>query len=92
MTLQANRQTSVRGVLAGALLAGLLAAQAAVAAPEALLKLPAFDALANKAVQSVTVTLDANLLGLAAGFLDSSKPDEAGAVSCLRTESTSACG
>ena len=79
MTLQANRQTSVRGVLAGALLAGLLAAQAAVAAPEALLKLPAFDALANKAVQSVTVTLDANLLGLAAGFLDSSKPDEAGA-------------
>src|SRR5215475_11957155 len=65
--------------LANAVLSALLIAPLAVAAPEAPLKLPAFDALASKAVQSVQVTLDANLLSLAAGFLDSSKPDESAA-------------
>jgi|SRR5581483_4980115 len=40
------------------------------------LQLPDFDALASKAVQTVNITLDPNLLSLAASFLDSSKPDE----------------
>ena len=40
------------------------------------LQLPNFDALASKAVQSVDVTLDPNLLSLATGFLDPSKPDD----------------
>jgi len=74
MIVQAQGRTAVRFALA--LLPALLVARIAVAAPEAPLKLPAFDALASKAVQSVTVTLDANLLSLAAGFLDSNKPDE----------------
>jgi hypothetical protein len=40
------------------------------------LQLPNFDSLASKAVQSVDVTLDPNLLSLATGFLDSSKPED----------------
>jgi hypothetical protein len=56
-----------------------LLARSAVAAPPAPLKLPDFDALAAKAAQSVNITLDSNLLGLAAGFLDSSKPEDAAA-------------
>jgi hypothetical protein len=51
----------------------------AVAAPPAPLKLPDFEALAAKAAQSVNITLDSNLLGLAAGFLDSGKPEDAAA-------------
>jgi hypothetical protein len=56
-----------------------LLSRMAVAAPPAPLKLPDFDALAAKAAQSVNITLDSNLLGLAAGFLDSSKPEDAAA-------------
>src|ERR1700722_17669813 len=56
-----------------------LLARMAVAAPPAPLKLPDFEALAAKAAQSVNITLDSNLLGLAAGFLDSSKPEDAAA-------------
>lgn len=54
-----------------------LAASAALAAPAALLKLPDFDALAGKATESVNISLDTSLLGLAAGFLDSSNPEDA---------------
>jgi len=54
-----------------------LLARMAVAAPPAPLKLPDFEALAAKAAQSVNITLDSNLLSLAAGFLDSSKPEDA---------------
>jgi hypothetical protein len=54
-----------------------LAASAALAAPAAMLNLPDFDALAGKATESVTISLDTSLLGLAAGFLDSSNPDDA---------------
>jgi hypothetical protein len=80
MSVQAHRRASGGGAFARALLAAtVLVARVAIAAPEAPLKLPAFDALASKAVQSVQVTLDENLLGLAAGFLDSSKPDESAA-------------
>jgi hypothetical protein len=49
----------------------------AVAAPPGQLQLPNFDSLTNKAIQSVNITLDPSLLGLAAGFLDSSKPEDA---------------
>lgn len=61
--------------LAAALAA--LAASAALAAPPALLNLPDFDALAAKATETVNISLDTSLLGLAASFLDSSNPDDA---------------
>jgi hypothetical protein len=77
MTPPAKQRVSRR--FAPLLGVGVLLVGAAVAAPEAPLKLPAFDALASKAAQSVSVTLDANLLGMAAGFLDSSKPEDAAA-------------
>jgi hypothetical protein len=57
----------------------MLLARAVLAAPEAPLKMPSFDALASKAVQSVNVTLDSRLLGVAAGFLDPRKPEDADA-------------
>jgi hypothetical protein len=57
----------------------LLLVRAAVAAPEAPLKLPSFAGLASQASHSVNVTLDSNLLGLAAGFLDPSDPRDAAA-------------
>ena len=53
-----------------------LTASAALAAPAALLNLPDFDALAGKATESVNISLDTSLLGLAAGFLDSSNPED----------------
>jgi len=56
-----------------------LGARLAVAAPAAPLKLPEFEALAAKASESVNVSLDASLLGLAASFLDPGDPEEAGA-------------
>ncbi len=52
-------------------------ASVALAAPSARLVLPDFDALAAKATESVNISLDPALLGLAAGFLDSSKPEDA---------------
>ena len=61
-----------------------LAAAPAGAAPPGPLKLPAFESLGRKARQSVSVTLDSNLLGLAAGFLDPAKPDEAAAQEIIR--------
>jgi hypothetical protein len=70
--------TPRRGLLTLLTLLGLLA-QAALAAPPAPITLPNFDALTDKATQSVNITLDSNLLGLAAGFLDSSKPEDAAA-------------
>ena len=57
----------------------LLLVRAAVAAPEALLTLPSFDALASKASHTVAVTLDSKLLGFAAAFLDPSNPQDAAA-------------
>ena len=54
-----------------------LAASAALAGPPAMLNLPDFDALAGKATESVNISLDTSLLGLAAGFLDSSNPEDA---------------
>lgn len=54
-----------------------LSASLALAAPAAPLALPNFDGLAAKATESVNISLDTALLGLAAGFLDSSNPDDA---------------
>jgi Domain of unknown function (DUF4252) len=54
-----------------------LAASAALAAPAALLNLPDFDSLVGKATESINISLDTSLLGLAAGFLDSSNPEDA---------------
>ena len=68
-----------RAILVAALAGAGLVAPWAHAAPPGPLTLPAFDSLARKARQSVSVTLDANLLGLAAAFLDPAKPDEAAA-------------
>jgi hypothetical protein len=60
-----------------AAVAASVAASVALAAPPAMLQLPDFDALAARATESVTISLDPALLGLAAGFLDSSNPDDA---------------
>jgi Domain of unknown function (DUF4252) len=58
-------------------LAALLMPVLAWAAPNARLTLPDFDALAKKATESVTITLDPALLGMAGRFLDSSDPQDA---------------
>lgn len=61
------------------LLLSLSAAPASFAAntPVGALRLPNFDAIAGKAIKTVDISLDTSLLGLAAGFMDSSKPDDA---------------
>ena len=48
------------------------------------LVLPDFTALAGKASDSVTITLDAPMLSLAARFLDSSDPDQAAAEEAIK--------
>lgn len=48
-------------------------------AAEAQLKLPSFAALADKASESISITLDPALLGMAARFLDPAKPEDAAA-------------
>lgn len=48
------------------------------------LVLPDFAALAGKASDSVTITLDAPMLSLAARFLDSSDPDQAAAEDAIK--------
>ena len=60
-------------LLAILLLAGLASAQA----QDARLQFAQLDKLASKADNVVEVTLDQNLLRIAAGFLSSKKPDEA---------------
>ena len=80
--MAASRAHSILRVATAALtlLLGLTGVAMPVsAAPPAPLKLPSFDALSGKARQSVTVTLDSSLLSLAAGFLDTSKPEDAAA-------------
>jgi hypothetical protein len=70
--------------MALAALAALACARVATAAPPGPLKLPSFDSLSDKASQTVDITLDANLLGLATGFLDSKKPEDAAAKEVIR--------
>jgi hypothetical protein len=55
----------------------LLATRPASAAPPGQLQLPNFDSLSGKSIQSVNITLDSALLGLATSFLDPDKPDDA---------------
>jgi len=67
-------------VLSAALLTGWLAvgsATIAAAATPGALQLPNFNGIASKAVQTVDISLDTSLLGMAASFMDSSKPDDA---------------
>jgi hypothetical protein len=47
------------------------------------LLLPEFDGLADKAAESVTITLDTALLGMAAKFLDPNNPEDAAAKEVL---------
>jgi len=56
-----------------------LCAGTAALAAEGQLKLPSFDGLADKANESVVITLDSALLGIAARFLDPAKPEDAAA-------------
>jgi hypothetical protein len=60
-------------------LCALLLASSACAQTRGLLKLPEMAGLADKASESVTVTLDSNLLGLGCRFLNAEEPDEAAA-------------
>jgi hypothetical protein len=59
------------------ILLALLAPALACAAPNPRLVLPDFAALAQKATQAVTITLDPGLLSLAARFLDGNDPQDA---------------
>ena len=63
--------------------ASLLAGASALAA-DGQLKLPNFDRLADKASESVSITLDPALLGLATRFLDPAKPEDAAAKEAIR--------
>jgi hypothetical protein len=56
-----------------------LLAPVMASAPDVQLNMPNFDSLAAKSSDSVSITLDSALLGIAAGFLDSSKPEDAAA-------------
>ncbi len=66
------------------LLLVMLAPTLAWAAPNPRLELPEFSALAHKATESVTITLDSSLLALAARFLDASDPQDAAAKEVLK--------
>lgn len=59
------------------ILLALLAPALAWAAPNPRLVLPDFAALAQKATQAVTITLDPGLLSLAARFLNGNDPQDA---------------
>jgi hypothetical protein len=61
----------------GFVIAALVLSGPAWAAPKGQLQLPEFAALAEKADESVTVTLDANLLGMAARVLSNEDPEQA---------------
>jgi hypothetical protein len=66
---------SLRAII---LLLGLMST-VPVQAADAQLVMPNFQGLEKSAVQVVNITLDAALIGLAARFLDDSKPDDAAA-------------
>jgi len=58
-------------------LAAMLLAGPSFAQTKGRLNLPEFAALADKASETVTVTMDSNLLGFAARFLSSEDPEQA---------------
>src|ERR1700704_6138462 len=59
------------------LLVALLAPVLACAAPSAKLVFPSFAALQQKASESVIISLDSSMLGLAGKFLDGNDPQDA---------------
>lgn len=65
------------GAIALALLAAPTFAQTRAATLKGQLQLPDFTSLAERASESVNVTLDSRLLGMACRFLDASDPSEA---------------
>jgi Domain of unknown function (DUF4252) len=69
-------------ILCGTLAA--LCASAATPVADGQLKLPNFDSLADKASESVMITLDPALLGIATRFLDPAKPEDAAAREAIR--------
>jgi hypothetical protein len=62
----------------------LLAPSLAWAAPNPRLALPEFSALAQKASESVTISLDAALLAIAGRFLDGNDPQDAATKEVLK--------
>lgn len=66
------------------LVVAMLLTRVALAAPPGALQLPDFGSLTDKAVETVDITLDGTLLGLASGFLDSKKPEDAAAKEVIR--------
>jgi hypothetical protein len=66
------------------LLAALLIPVLACAAPSAKLTLPGFAALQAKASESVIITLDPAMLGLAGRFLDGNDPQDAATKDILK--------
>ena len=66
------------------MLFALLAASLAWAAPNPRLVLPEFSTLAQKATESVTITLDAALLAMAGRFLDGNDPQDAATKEILK--------
>ena len=65
----------------GSLLIPLLAA---AAAPNGRLQLPDFSALSKSASESVSISLDPNLLAMASRFLDSKDPEEAQTIEVIK--------
>jgi len=72
------RTPALKYILSIIALVALMPCRPTVAA-DAQLKLPEFPGLEEQASQTVNITLDANLIRLAAGFLDSQKPEDAAA-------------
>jgi len=66
------------------ILFALLAPALAWAAPNPRLVLPEFSALAQKATESVTITLDPALLAMAGRFLDGNNPQDAAAKEVIK--------
>jgi len=66
------------------MLFALLAASLVWAAPNPRLVLPEFSTLAQKATESVTITLDAALLAMAGRFLDGNDPQDAATKEILK--------
>jgi hypothetical protein len=66
------------------LVVALLVPALAWATPNPKLSMPSFAGLAQRATESVAITLDPALIGLAAKFLDSSDPEDAATKEVLK--------
>lgn len=77
MSRETRRRRLRRIATIASIVAALLLVAALPAAADPLLKLPEFNSLSAKASETVVVTLDSTLLGLAARFLDANDPDDA---------------